>query len=164
MKAESAAITKWDKRFLQLCDVIGSWSEDRSRQVGSVIVGPAKEVRALGFNGLPRGISGAVQERYARVGGEKYYWFEHAERNAIFNAARSGVSTDSCSMYSNLFPCADCTRAIIQSGIVQLNSYSAPEDDEVFRRSYEIAREMLREASVEVRILGVRPRKPIATP
>jgi dCMP deaminase len=152
MKFEPVAMTKWDRRFMQLCDVVGSWSEDKSRQVGSVIVGPANEVRAFGFNGLPRGIRSDVSERHSREAGEKYYWFEHAERNAIFNAARVGVRTEGCSIYSNLFPCSDCTRAIIQSGIVRLNSYAAPEQDETFTRSYQVAREMLAEAGVEVRI------------
>ena len=56
--------------------------------------------------------------------------------------------------HSNLFPCSDCTRAIIQSGIVRLSSYAAPEQDETFTRSYQVAREMLAEAGVEVRIFA----------
>ena len=144
----------WDRRFLDLCSMIANWSEDRSRKVGAVIVGRANEIRATGFNGLPRGISSSVDERHSRDGGEKYFWFEHAERNAIFNAARAGTSTEGCRMYSTLFPCADCARAIIQSGIVQLNTLQIPEFDETFSRSFDVAAMMLGEANVEVRLFS----------
>lgn len=143
---------KWDRRFFQLCRLVATWSEDQSRKVGAVIVGPANDIRAIGFNGLPRRVSAAPESRHARQDGEKYYWFEHAERNAIYNAARSGIGTEGCRMYTNLFPCADCTRGIIQSGIVELNSFEAPEADDVFRRSFEVAKIMLDEAKVDVRL------------
>jgi dCMP deaminase len=152
MTAKLIRQSKWDRRFLQLCDVVASWSEDQSRQVGAVIVGAAHEVRAIGFNGLPRGVKGSAGERHSRDGGEKYFWFEHAERNAIFNAARIGTALEKSFIYTNLFPCADCARAIIQSGIIQLNSYSPPEQDPIFIRSFAIALEMFNEASVEVRL------------
>lgn len=145
---------RWDNRFFQLCALVASWSEDQSRKVGAVIVGPAREVRAMGFNGLPRGITGEIAARHDRTEGEKYLWFEHAERNAIYNAARSGTSIEACSMYTNLFPCADCARALIQSGIRQLNTYSHPEDDQYFMRSYQVAVELFREAGIELRVFA----------
>jgi dCMP deaminase len=145
-------MTKWDRRFFDLCNLVATWSEDRSRQVGAVIVGPSNEVRSLGFNGLPRGVSGVSDLRHASVGGEKYHWFEHAERNAIYNAARAGISTQGCRIYSSLFPCADCTRAIIQSGIVQVNTIPAPDLDKTFERSFEVATEMIKEAGIEIRL------------
>jgi dCMP deaminase len=145
-------MNKWDRRFFDLCELVASWSEDRSRKIGAVIVGPANEVRAIGFNGLPRGVDGDITDRHDRSEGEKYFWFEHAERNALFNAARAGVSTAGCRMYANLFPCADCVRAIIQCGLVELNTYAAPEADPTYSRSYDVARTMLGEAGVRVRI------------
>src|ERR1700730_7777629 len=81
MEIKLENMSKWDARFFDLCGLVGSWSEDRSRRVGAVIVGPANEVRSLGFNGLPRRISTEDDERHNRADGEKYYWFEHAERN-----------------------------------------------------------------------------------
>jgi dCMP deaminase len=143
---------KWDRRFFELSRLVASWSEDKSRRVGAVIVGPANDIRAVGFNGLPRQVESDHSERHSKQDGEKYYWFEHAERNAIYNAARSGISTEGCRMYSTLFPCADCTRGIIQSGIAELNTFQPPEADEFFQRSFEVARTMLNEASVLVRI------------
>lgn len=149
MKLEKC--NQWDARFLGLCDMIASWSEDTSRKVGSVVVGPSNEIRSTGYNGFPRGVDSSLGERHQREAGEKYLWFEHAERNAIYNAAGSGTMTTGCKMYVNSFPCADCARAIIQSGISQLNTYAFDPKDEKFGRHFIVANEMLREAGVEVR-------------
>jgi dCMP deaminase len=50
----------------------------------------------------------------------KYLWIEHAERNAICNAARAGTATEGCTLYVELMPCMDCARAIVQAGIVEV--------------------------------------------
>tara|TARA_R110002110_G_C13455345_1_gene717512 strand:- start:2794 stop:3261 length:468 start_codon:yes stop_codon:yes gene_type:complete len=150
MEIEFAELDNWDRRFFELCNLLASWSEDRSRKVGAVIVGGANQIISTGYNGLPRAIANH-DSRHGRAGQEKYFWFEHAERNALFNAARSGNSTDGCRMYANLFPCAECARGIIQSGIVQLNSFSPPVRDETFERSFSVSTEMLSEANIEVR-------------
>jgi dCMP deaminase len=50
----------------------------------------------------------------------KYLWIEHAERNAICNAARAGTATDRCTIYVEIMPCMDCARAIVQAGIVEV--------------------------------------------
>ena len=134
-----------------MCDMIASWSEDTSRKVGCVIVGPSNEIRATGYNGFPRGVDSTMSERHARDAGEKYLWFEHAERNSIYNAARSGTTTAGCRMYVNSFPCADCARAIVQSGITQLNTFAFDPKDEKFGRHFIVANEMLIEAGVEVK-------------
>jgi dCMP deaminase len=78
----------WDARFLELAGVIAGWSEDRDFHVGVVIFGPDHEIRATGYNGLLRGVASNEPVRFDRASGEKFYWFEHAERNAIYNAAR----------------------------------------------------------------------------
>jgi dCMP deaminase len=148
---------RWDERFFSLCLLISSWSEDRSRQVGSVIVGQGNEILGTGYNGLPRRVSANQEARHSREDGEKYFWFEHAERNAIYNMARSGVSTLGCRMYVNNFPCADCSRAIIQSGIVQLNSFAPDMSDANFSRHYVVAQAMLSEAGIDVRLFHKQP-------
>jgi dCMP deaminase len=149
-------MSKWDGRFFQLCRLTATWSEDRHRKVGAVIVGPANEVRAIGYNGLPRGVSGEIDVRHSSEEREKYYWFEHAERNAIYSAARAGIGTAGCRLYVNVFPCADCARGIIQSGIVQVNTFPRPKADENFDRSFDIALTMLQEARIELRIFEER--------
>lgn len=109
---------KWDNRFLDLAKYIATWSKDPRTHVGAVFVGHHKEILSVGYNGLPRGCKDDVPER--NVPNEKYFWYEHAERNAIFNAARMGVSLKGSTLYSSLCPCMDCARAVVQSGIVRV--------------------------------------------
>jgi len=139
---------------MDICDVVAKKSKDSSTKVGCVIVGPHNEIRGVGFNGMPRGIDDDIADRHGRP--EKYKWFEHAERNAIFNCARSGVSTDGCRLYVNsLPPCSDCARAIIQSGIreVILSSLEYPER---WADQCGTALAMMREAGIPVRVQVMR--------
>jgi dCMP deaminase len=101
--------------FLNLAKAVSTGSKDQSTQVGAVIIGPNKEIRSTGFNGFPIGVNDLAGERHLRP--TKYKFTEHAERNAIFLAARHGTPLDGCSLYCTLPPCADCARAIIQAGI-----------------------------------------------
>src|SRR5580704_10834190 len=110
----------WDERFMGLAHHIAHWSKESGRRVGAVVVGPDKEIRATGFNGFPRGVRDDVPERHSRETGAKYLWSSHAERNAIYNAARIGVPLKGCVMYVPWFPCVECAKAIIQAGISEL--------------------------------------------
>ena len=112
---------KWDMRFLNLAKEISSWSKDTSTKVGSVLVGPHRNILTTGYNGLPRGADDSNASRLERP--EKYFWFEHAERNAIYNAARTGVGLQGSTAYSTLCPCMDCARAFIQSGVSRVVTY-----------------------------------------
>lgn len=158
---------KWDRRITDLAGVFAGWSKDPSTKVGAVIFRPgANIVVAAGFNGPPRGVrdeaviedtlfpvsSGLDPQRWSRP--EKYLWVEHAERNAIYNAAREGQSTAGCWLYLNFTPhvCADCARAIIQAGIVRVIGGPAPfpGKGELWKEHDIVAETMLREAGVEV--------------
>jgi len=110
--------SKWDRRFLELATLVATWSKDRSTKVGAVVVGPDREVRSLGYNGFPRGVSDDIEERHERP--EKYNWVEHAERNSVYNASRFGASLKGCTLYCTHPPCTDCGRAIIQAGITSV--------------------------------------------
>lgn len=143
--------TKWHLRFLEMAKLVATWSKDRSTQVGAVAVGPKREVRAMGYNGFPRGVDDNVEERHERPA--KYAWTEHAERNCIYNATRIGVSLDGCALYCTHFPCADCARGVIQSGISSLYyPYEDTEEARGFRerthKSHISALEMMEEAHV----------------
>lgn len=140
----------WTGRFMSICNVVASWSEDRDRHVGAVIVGPAREIRATGYNGLPRGVKASDDTRFDRPSGEKFFWIEHAERNAIYNAARVGASLDKCTIYVNRYPCADCARAIIQSGISRVVSPPIPEFDGALDHSFSVSATLFAEADVLV--------------
>lgn len=145
---------RWDARFFAMADLVASWSEDLSRRVGCIVVGDANEVRSTGYNGLPRGVSAEHPSRHSRDDGEKYLWFEHAERNALYNMLRAGVSTSNCRMYCNSFPCADCARAIIQSGIGELRTYAPDLNDVKFGRHFSVASEMFSEGGVSVKLFS----------
>ena len=106
---------KWNKRFIDLCNHIAQWSKDKSTKVGTVIVDSDKRILSVGYNGFPAGVDDDVETRHERP--TKYMYIEHSERNAIFTASRIGVSLVDSTLYCNYFPCPDCTRAIIQSGI-----------------------------------------------
>lgn len=101
--------------YMSLVYMIATQSKDESSKLGAVIIGPDGEIRSTGYNGLPRGSQDDCPDRQQAP--EKYFWFEHAERNAIYNAARMGTSLKDCVMYTQGTPCADCARAIIQAGI-----------------------------------------------
>lgn len=106
----------WYEYFRQIAHTVKLKSKDKSTQIGAIIVGSDSEIRSTGYNSFPRGIDDFREERQERP--EKYYWFSHAEENAIINAARIGVSTNRCTMYLTCdIPCVDCTRAIINAGI-----------------------------------------------
>lgn len=140
----------WDERYLEMADLVASWSKDRSTQVGCVIVGSAGQILSTGYNGFPRGIDDGVDSRHERP--VKYAWTEHAERNAIYNASRTGTSLEGSACYISWFPsCPDCTRGIIQSGIAVV-VYGAKElDKERWESSFQISTEMLYEAKVQIR-------------
>jgi dCMP deaminase len=139
----------WTNRFMGLCNHMADWSEDRDFQVGCVIVDPVgQQVRTTGYNGLPRGVSALDDARFDRASGEKFFWIEHAERNAIYNAARTGVSLVGCTAYVNRFPCADCGRALIQSGIKRVVAPPIPQADGALDYSFQVSHRMLREAGM----------------
>ncbi len=111
-------IPGWDTYYLDICKVVGTRSKDPHTQLGCIIVGPNHEIRSTGYNSFPRGIRDDVPERHVRPA--KYLWIEHAERNAICNAARAGTATEGCTIYVEIMPCMDCARAIVQAGIVEV--------------------------------------------
>ena len=80
---------RWVQYFRELAHTVKKKSKDENTQIGAVIVGKDKEIVSTGYNSFPRGLDDNIKERQERP--EKYFWFEHGERNAIYNAARIGV-------------------------------------------------------------------------
>jgi dCMP deaminase len=143
----------WDRRFLELAAHIGGWSKDRSAKTGCVIIGPDRLVRSTGYNGFPRGIDDDQPARHVRPA--KYHWTEHAERNAIYNAARLGISTEGCTCYINWFPCIDCARAIIQAGLVRVVGLEPDRDDPKWGADFHFALDLFKEAGLELSLFDV---------
>lgn len=137
-------------KYLAIATSVAQLSKDTSSKVGAVILGPANEIRSLGYNGAPRGCSADEDER-GRTRPEKYFWFSHAELNAITNAARVGIPLDRCSLVVTHPPCMDCARAIVQCGIKVVY---CPEPNEEFmeRWAEHLSRmtELFEECNVEL--------------
>ncbi len=142
---------KWNYRFLELAELIASWSKDTSTKTGAVVIGPDKEIRATGYNGLVRKVDDNIPERMERP--TKYDFFEHAERNAIYNACLTGTSLKGCTIYCTLTPCTDCARAIIQTGIKEVVTYEyKPKSDDpknTWRDKLNYSAQMFEEAGVK---------------
>lgn len=140
----------WDTYYIGLTYEIARKSKDPSTKVGAIIVGVDWEIRTTGYNSFPRKLNDNVAARYTRP--LKYQFFEHAERNAIYNAARIGVSCKGATLYVQWHPCSDCARGIIQSGItdVVLHSENPNNNNPRWRTSIALASEMLRECGVRL--------------
>jgi len=145
----------WDTLFMNMVYLIAMKSKDENTHIGAVIVGSDNEIITTGYNGLVRGIKDDLPERQEKP--EKYFWFEHAERNAIYNAVRIGVSLMGCKIYTNGIPCADCARAIIQSGIkeVIVDRRWNEDNSEKWADNAKRSKIMFEEACVKVRYVDV---------
>ncbi len=105
----------WHRYFMTMVYLAAMRSKDLSSHLGAVIVDDKNRIISIGYNSFVRGINDYVPERQERP--EKYLWFEHAERNAIYNARRD---LEGCRMYTNGVPCMDCGRAVVQVGIKEV--------------------------------------------
>src|SRR6266545_8097932 len=145
-------IPSWDQYNLDICKVVAARSKDPNTQIGCVIAGPAHEIRSTGYNSFPRGIRDDVPERLRRPA--KYLWIEHAERNAICNAARAGTPLEGCTLYVEIMPCMDCARAIVQAGIVEVVVSGARMKEytsELYDQHFGNSEVLFKEAGVRVR-------------
>lgn len=109
-------IISWDEYFMGLAHLSALRSKDPNTQVGACIVDEDNKVVSIGYNGMPRGCQDNKMP-WEREGGfltTKYAYVVHAELNAILNSPRS---VRNCTLYVSLFPCNECAKAIIQSGI-----------------------------------------------
>tara|TARA_B100000686_G_scaffold18213_1_gene16869 strand:+ start:1979 stop:2413 length:435 start_codon:yes stop_codon:yes gene_type:complete len=142
-------MTDWDKRFLQLAKHISEWSKDPSTQVGCVVVGPDRELRSTGFNGLPRGIEDNEQRLNNRE--IKYPLICHAEENAIMHAARIGMSLKDCTAYVTWPPCTRCARSLIQAGISTIVYPKNIEIPDRWMEDFNLSLNMLKEANISLK-------------
>ena len=139
-------VISWDEYFMGLAHLSALRSKDPSTQVGACIVDENNKVVSIGYNGFPMGCSDD-EFPWGREGGmldTKYAFVVHAELNAILNSTRSLAG---CTLYVSLFPCNECAKAIIQSGIRKI----IYECDKYAKEDNVIAsKKMLRAAGVEL--------------
>ena len=139
-------VISWDQYFMGLAHLSAMRSKDPNTSVGAVIVDDKHRVVSIGYNGMPYGCSDDVYpwDREGDLLDTKYPYVVHAELNAILNAGRS---LKDCILYVSLFPCNECAKAIIQSGIKKIiyedDKYA---DSETTRAS----KRMLQSANVEL--------------
>ena len=110
----------WDEYFMGIAMLSARRSKDPSTQVGACIVNSRNKIMSVGYNGFPLGCSDDCFP-WDRSGDEyetKYPYVCHAELNAILN--NGGSSLEGCKIYVALFPCNECAKAIIQSGIKEV--------------------------------------------
>lgn len=112
----------WHTWLMQGVYWVASKSKDPKTRIGAIIV-KDNRIISTGYNGIPIGVNDKVEKRHDRP--DKYFWYEHAERNAILSAARNGISTEGATMYTNGVPCIECARSIIQSGIKEVYVHSS---------------------------------------
>lgn len=141
----------WDTYFMGIAKSVSFKSKDPSTQTGVVLVGPGHEVKTTGYNGFPRGIEDGPGPRWERP--EKYMWCEHAERNAVYNAARMGIALLGTTCYMESPPCVECARALIQSGVycVVMNKNNPFVGRDDWAESLEFATNLMVEAGMLVR-------------
>ncbi len=142
----------WDDYYISIADVVRQKSKDASSKIGAVIVDRNNSILSTGFNGFPRGIDETIAARWERP--IKYEYVEHAERNAIYSAARNGVRLNEATMYMVGFgkpttPCINRAKAVIQSGIRKVVGCAYKPADATWQRELEFSKKLLREAGIE---------------
>lgn len=128
------------------------FSKDPSTKVGAILLAPESlQVLSLGYNGMPRGIDEADPSRWERP--TKYAFVEHAERNCLYNACRLGTPIQGAICVVTLFPCVECTRALIQSGVATIVAPEPESPDPRWAESWKLARAMMEESGTTLMTL-----------
>lgn len=149
----------WDECFMMAAKTIAMRSKDPSTQAGAVIVSGGKQPRivACGYNGFPIGCSDDEfpWERSVDFHNSKTTYVVHAELNAIlnFNGAAGGT-LNNASLYTTLFPCHECAKAIIQVGIK--NVYYLEDGNMNYQDSFIASRKMFQAAGVQWKQLKIK--------
>ena len=145
----------WDEYFMALAILSAKRSKDPNTQVGCCIVGEDNRILSVGYNGAPMGFS---DERFpwAREGSKletKYLFVCHAELNAIVNYRGNHREFEKAKLFVALFPCNECAKIIIQSGIKEVvflnDKYKDSEGDIASRRMFDECGVKYRKLDVE---------------
>lgn len=137
----------WDEYFMTLALLTAKRSKDPSTQVGACIVDSENKVVSIGYNGMPRHCddSKLTWEKGEDLN-NKYLYVCHAEFNAILNT-RDGSRLNGCRIYVTLFPCNECAKAIIQTGIKKVIYLSNKYEDQLSTRA---SKKLFEVAGVEI--------------
>ena len=134
----------WEQYFMGIADLSAERSKDPNTRVGACIVSSDNKILSIGYNGFPIGCSDdeISWEREGDFEDTKYPYVCHAELNAILNY--TGSTLKGSKIYVNLFPCNECAKAIIQSGIKEViykeNKYPDSEATKASERMFDISK------------------------
>jgi dCMP deaminase len=148
-------VLNWDQYFMAMAQIAAMRSKDPNTQVGACIVNPDKRVVGLGYNGFPHGCSDEHYpwEREGNFLDTKYPFVVHAELNAILNSIQN---LKDCTIYVSLFPCNECAKAIIQSGIRKVvyeqDKYNGTEANIASKRMFESAGVQLEQLNYQTKV------------
>lgn len=139
----SNRIISWDEYFMGIAKLSAYRSKDPNTQVGACIVSKDNKIIGVGYNGLPWGCEDSEfpwEVREGELYETKYPYVVHAELNAILNSTNN---LKGCRIYVSLFPCHECVKAIIQSGIDEIvfenDKYSGTPSDMAAKRMLDCA-------------------------
>ena len=138
MSGKRVDYINWDEYFMGVALLAANRSKDPNTQVGACIVDNDNRILSTGYNGFPQGCSDDdfPWNRDEKVGETKYQFVVHAELNAVLNAR--GKTLAGAKLYVGLFPCNECAKAIIQSGIKEViflsNKYDGTPSVEASKR------------------------------
>ncbi|SEE40207.1 dCMP deaminase [Rhizobiales bacterium GAS188] len=125
-------------------------SPNRVRQVGATLAAVQGASVIARCNSFPKGVRD-LPERHEGDG--RFVWMEHAERNAILEAARQGIATEAGTLATTFFPCIDCARAIVQSGIAHLCTPAPDYEDAAWGDAFHRSRVILEEGGVAIHVV-----------
>ncbi|TXH21848.1 MAG: dCMP deaminase family protein [Chitinophagaceae bacterium] len=146
--SKRANYISWDEYFMGIALLSGHRSKDPSTQVGACIVNLYNKIVGVGYNGMPMGCSDD-EFPWVKEGDTlqtKYPYVCHAELNAILN--NIGMDLHQCKIYTSLFPCNECAKAIIQSGIKEIIYLSDKYNNDIYNLA---SKKMLDTAGVTYR-------------
>lgn len=148
----------WDEYFMGIALLSAQRSKDPSTQVGACIVNKEKKIVGLGYNGFPIGCNDDALpwEREGDFLNTKYPYVCHAELNAILNSIKD---LNNCSVYVALFPCNECAKAIIQSGIREVvylsDKYQGTPSNIASKKMFQMSGVKLRQLVIEKKTIEI---------
>jgi dCMP deaminase len=137
----------WTDEIRTALEEVTRLSSDAETKVGVVIADKDDNVVCVDCNKLTPGVPPILERIYRPT---KYDWMEHAERAAIYSAARLGIPLQGMSMYMRWFPCAECARAITLSGISRLYAQEPDFKDSRWGNEFIRAKYILEKGNVEI--------------
>lgn len=139
----------WNKYYIEIAKVVSTRSIDPTTKVGAVIVNPKNRIVSCGYNGFPTGMADqklTLEKTPTKINesleATKHHFIVHAELNAILS---SESKLEGCKIYTTLFPCSECAKAIITSGIKEVFYIDFKE-----KQDYKISEYLLSEAKVKL--------------